>query len=388
HVWDARTLERVLRSDRIGGQVLALAWSPDSQRIAVGGGGAVVRLFEAQTWERVGRLVGETGRVNSLSFARDGQTLVSGSSLGTVRFWDLERGHGRTLLHAEGHEPPASVAFGRDGERVAVAWGHGTIELWDTRRREPVLSRRTGMRIRHLDWSRDGAWIALADWKEGLLLLDPEDGAVATRIAVAQPTEVHFDPSGTRLAAAAEDGFLRVWSVPDGALLWAQSLAPEAHGWPGALFGASWSPDGRELVACNFDGLVQVRDAGSGALLREARRPGMLFVQFAPDGQSLLASAYAGNRGMERLDAHTLAPLWTRSQTSHMWPILSPTGERVFSANWSGFLGVWDARTGRLVAEIEGLPPGNPRLGVSPDGACVVLAAGKNVAIFDSRGSR
>ena len=88
---------------------------------------------------------------------------------------------------------------------------------------------------------------------------------------------------------------------------------------------------------------------------------------------------------MELLDARELAPLWSCKQTSHLWPVLSPTRERVFSANWQGYLGVWDARTGRLVVEIEGLPPGNPRLGVSPDGACVVLAAGKNVALFDSR---
>jgi hypothetical protein len=145
---------------------------------------------------------------------------------------------------------------------------------------------------------------------------------------------------------------------------------PETRGrWPGELFGASWSPDGREIVACNFDGRIQVRDGASGALLRETLRPGMLFVQFDRDGGSrILASAYASNRGMEMLDAATLEPLWTSKQTSHLWPVLSPTGERVFSASWLGYLGVWDARTGRLVAEIEGLPPGNPRVGVSPDG--------------------
>lgn len=128
-----------------------------------------------------------------------------------------------------------------------------------------------------------------------------------------------------------------------------------------------------------------MRNAADGGLLREALRPGMLFVQFSRDGRRILASAYAGNQGMEMLDAQKLTPLWTSKQTSHLWPVLSPCGERVFSANWLGFLGVWDANTGHLVAEIEGLPPGNPRLGVSPDGACVVLAAGKQLGFFDSR---
>ncbi len=383
YVWDARTLARVLRSDRIGGQVQALAWSPDSHLVAVGGSGTV-HLFEADAWERVGRLVGETGRVHSLAFADGGATLVAGSSLGSVRFFDLEHGAGRTLLHADGREPPAGVAFGRERELAAVAWGHGMVELWDTRTRTRVRSLHTGARIRHLDWSRDGASLAVADWAQGILVLAPEDGSVRRRLALAQPTELHFDPSGTRLAATAQDGHLRVWTLDDGLLAWEAALAPEQHGWPGDLFGASWSPDGSEVVACNFDGRVQVRDAASGALRREALRPGMLFVQFAPDGSGVLASAYADNRGMEWLDAHTLAPRWTSARTSHLWPVVSPDGARVFSANWSGFLGVWDARTGRLVTEIEGLPPGNPRLAVSPDGERVVLAAGKYVSVFEA----
>jgi WD40 repeat protein len=384
YLWDARTLQRVLRSDRIGGQVQALAWSPDSRRVAVGGG-AVVHLFEADGWERVGRLVGETGRVNALAFLDDGRTLVSGSTLGAVRFFDLAGGGGRRLLQAEGREPPAGVVFGRDGELAAVAWGHGTVELWDTRARIAVRSLRTGARIRHLDWSRDGARLALADWERDVLVLDPADGALVLRLAVEQPTEVHFAPDGTQLAATTQAGTLSVWNARDGRPAWSASLAPATNGWPGGLFGASWSPDGRELVACNFDGLVQVLDARTGAPLRASRRPGMLFAQYAADGQSILVAAYAENRGLERLDARTLAPLWTSPPTSHLWPVLAPTGERVFSANWSGFLGVWDARTGRLVTEIEGLPPGNPRLGVSPDGTCVVLAAGKYVTVFDAR---
>ena len=65
--------------------------------------------------------------------------------------------------------------------------------------------------------------------------------------------------------------------------------------------------------------------------------------------------------------------------------MLSSCGNRVFSANWAGFLGIWDASTGTLLTEIEGLPPGNPRLGVAPDGDCVLLAAGKYVTLFDGR---
>jgi eukaryotic-like serine/threonine-protein kinase len=384
-VWDAATLELVARSDRVEGQVLALAWSPDSSLVAVGGGGAVVRLFKAGTWERVGRLAGETGRVNALAFSADGGTLVSASSLGSLRTFELGSGAGRVLLRTAGSEPPSGVAFAPDGVRAAVGWQSGVLELWDTRARTCLTSARTDVQIRHLDWSRDGRWLALAGWNRWLVVLEPDAARAHARIPVNEPTEVHFDPAGTRLAATSKDGILRVWTLEGGELAWERSLEPRTHGWPGDLFGASWSPDGKELVACNFDGDVEVRDAASGERLRMTNRPGMLFAQFAPDGQGILVSAYTGHRGMELLDAHTLEPRWTSHGTGHLWPVFSPAGERVFSANWSGFLGVWDARTGTLLTEIEGLPPGNPRLGVAPDGNCVLLAAGKYVTVFDAR---
>src|SRR6185436_4839148 len=220
YVWDAATLALVHRSDRVGGQVDALAWSPDSRTIAVGGG-SVVRLIEAGTWERIGRLVGHKGRVNTLSFSADGRRMVSACSLGRVRVWDLGRNDWRTMLRAGGQEPPAGIAFCDDRERAAVAWNSGAVEIWNraTRTRERVLA--TGTNARHLDWSRDGKRLAVADWEQDIRLFDPADGHVLARIEQPKPIEVHFDPAGTRLAATNQDRMLRVWNLADSSLAWA-----------------------------------------------------------------------------------------------------------------------------------------------------------------------
>jgi WD40 repeat protein len=388
HVWDGRTLALVHHSDRVGGHVLALAWSPDSKRLAVGGKGVVIRILEAGTWEPIGRLIGHAAAVQALAFGADGRTIVSGSALGSVRLWDLEREDWRTQFHEGGGEPPGAVAFSGEGSRFAVGWSNGTVEIWDARRRRCERTCEVGGSVRHLDWSRATPRIAVADWDKGIQLIDPDGMAPPLVIEQAEPTEVHFDPAGVRLAATAQDGFLRVWEAAGGKLLWEQHLPVAKGDWPGNLFGASWSPRGDELVACTIEGRIQVRDAASGALRRETQHPGMLFTQFCGDGRHILASAYSGNRGMELLDAATLVPVWTSERTSHMWPVLSPDCARVFSANWQGFLGVWDAHDGRLLAEIEGLPPGNPRLAVAPDGGCVVLAAGDRLRFFDPQRER
>ncbi|MSR60867.1 MAG: hypothetical protein EXS08_00275 [Planctomycetes bacterium] len=381
-IWDARTLEVVHRSDRLGGYVLALAWSPDSSLLAVGGKGVVVQLFEATDWECVGRLVGHAASVQTLAFTPDGSTIVSACALGSVRLWDLARLDWRTLYRADGSEPAAEIAFSADPTRAAVGWTHGEIEIWNTVARTRERRVDSGARIRHLDWSRDGALFAVADWSRDLLLLDAQDGSLRRRIALAEPTEVHIDPAGKRLAACAQDAHLRVWALTTGELLWDVPVPCVERGWPGNLFGASWSADGRELVSSTFDGRIQVRDAATGALRREVLHPGRIFAHFCADGGHILASSYSGNTGLELLDAASLAPLWRSPPTNHAWPALAPDCQRVFSANWLGYLGVWDARTGHLVTEIEGPPPGNPRLGVAPDGSCVVLAVGKNLRFF------
>jgi WD40 repeat protein len=199
---------------------------------------------------------------------------------------------------------------------------------------------------------------------------------------------VHFAPRAKRLAATSQDGRLRVFDVASHALLWEVSIPSQSSGWPGVLFGASWSPDGSELVTSTHDGRIQLRSAVSGALLRETVRPGLLFTQRCHDGRHILASSYTNMRGMELLDAGTLATVWSSGPTSHLWPVLAPGCQRVFSANWRGLLGVWDASSGRIVTEFAALPPGNPRLGVSPDGNCVVLVAGGRLAFFDARQRR
>jgi serine/threonine protein kinase/WD40 repeat protein len=385
HVWDARTLLAVHHSDRIEGQILALAWSPDSSLLAVSGIGTLIHLVEAGTWEEVGRLAGHAGRVQSLAFGPAGNLLASACSLGRVRLWDLADSRWRTFHRAAGESPPAAVVFAPEGERVAVGWGNGQVEIWNRRTRERELALETGAAVRHLDWSRTGLELAVAQWNEGIFLYALDTGRAPKKLALRTPSEVHFDPSGALLAATTQDGTMCVFELASSRQLWQERIPTESDRWPGSLFGGSWSASGEEVLCCAREGRIQVRSGFTGQLLRETQRPGMVFAQFSPDGGQILAWDYSGQRGMELLDSRTLALLWTSNPSGHMWPALAPDGTRIFSATWQGHLGVWDASSGRIVSEFEGLPPGNPRLGVSPDGDTVVLAVDRLLRFFDAR---
>ncbi|HEU68616.1 MAG TPA: hypothetical protein ENN53_05315 [Candidatus Acetothermia bacterium] len=75
-----------------GGQVLALAFSPDGRLLAEGGrGGSSIQLIQTGTWQVLRTLEGHADAVTSVAFHPDGQSIASGSTGGPHREIDGHR---------------------------------------------------------------------------------------------------------------------------------------------------------------------------------------------------------------------------------------------------------------------------------------------------------
>jgi len=102
--------------------ILAMAYGPDSRRLATGGGDNLVQVWDADSHRGLHTLRGHAGEVTTVAFSPDGRRLASGSRDGTVRLWDPATG--QEVLTLRGFPGPvASVAFSPDGTRLAVASG-------------------------------------------------------------------------------------------------------------------------------------------------------------------------------------------------------------------------------------------------------------------------
>jgi WD40 repeat protein/serine/threonine protein kinase len=72
-----------------GEQVRSVVFSPDGQRLASGGDGGTVKLWETSSGREVLSLIhGKDDHVTGVSFSPDGRQIVSTSKSGTIKVWD------------------------------------------------------------------------------------------------------------------------------------------------------------------------------------------------------------------------------------------------------------------------------------------------------------
>jgi WD40 repeat protein/DNA-binding SARP family transcriptional activator len=100
-VVDAETYESLLYFDvnLMEEQYQFVRWSPDSTRLAIGGGSDEMGLttnpiyiYDASSGEELLKIFGHTSQVSLVSWSPDGKRIVSGSTDDTTRIWDAQTG--------------------------------------------------------------------------------------------------------------------------------------------------------------------------------------------------------------------------------------------------------------------------------------------------------
>ncbi len=369
--------------------VNSVAFSPDGHYLASGGGyleGGFLPRGEIKLWRvsdgaLVRTLTGHTHYVYSVAFSPDGQYLASGSRDTTIKVWRVSDGALiRTLTgHAWGVE---SVAFSPDGQYLASGGGYsdgsyvrGEIKLW--RVSDGALVRTlTGHTydVSSVAFSPDGQYLASGSLDRTIKLWRVSDGALVRTLTghTSAVYSVSFSPDGQYLASGSGDNTIKIWRVSDGALV--RTLTGHTD-W---VFSVAFSPDGQYLASGSRDYTIKLWRVSDGALVRTLYTGWVYSVAFSPDGQYLASGGRDYTVKVWRVSdgalIHTLRAVWYVYSVA-----FSPDGQLLASGSWNE-IKIWRVSDGALLGAFTGYWDAVNSVAFSPDGR--LLASGSDDTII------
>jgi eukaryotic-like serine/threonine-protein kinase len=339
--WDVRTKRLVTEFSGLG-RILAigphgktvLVTSPLSSFADLPKEGCVLRLYDVNTRRLLAELRGMARDPGESAISDDGTLVASAPDYeGTdpILVWEVRTG--KVVARLEGAPQrfnAISLRFSPDGKRLASVYYPGSlVQLWNL----------TGT---------------------PRLIQLPHNGQVYG---------VAFSPDGSKLASVCkDDDAVRIWDPATGALLrsWHAAIIGPSRVAPNYsnLGAIAWSPDGAQLAMAS-DTIIRVRDAATGALLRELHgyvSPSAL--AFHPTSPRLYTS---GSGLLQEWDLGSQGSVLDEAKDEVGAVAVSPNGKYFASGSRDGFLRIYDARTNRLMEAWKGHSGEVTSLAFSPD---------------------
>jgi len=383
---------------RHGFAVNALAYSPDGKRIAVGGSGRDITLWDTTTGKEIHQFPNEGDQPDSLAFSPNGKVLATGgfafcrlwdvatgkeirqfdrgriafspdgkcvATLGardksgdnTLRLWDAATG--KELRRIEcGSSGAEGLAYSPDGKRIATSERNGVIRLWDcaTGREQHQLHGHTKA-VRKIAFSPDGRQLASSSEDETIRLWDAEVGRqiriVGEKLGVDvfhSSMPIAFSPDSTVLASGHISGTIRLWDLATGK----EKRRWQAGAGNKAVQAVTFSPDGQTLAS----GAESIRlwDVATGRERHpsEEHQGFIRFVRFSADGKTLVS--VGDDRCLLWWDLATTTPRrrfsWTTKSSSIR--ALSPDGNTLaFVSATDSKVRLWDLRTDQMARVLQ-----------------------------------
>ena len=373
-LYDAETYKETALLTREDAWAESMAFSLDGELLAVGtrAWDAAVHLWDAKTGEHLFTLTGDFRTVNCVAFSPDGKTIASASTGEIVRLWDVETG--ALLREVPGHRwPVRSVAFSPDGAVIASAGGlrgEGELGLWDVNTGRKLWTRvSVAYDLRFVGFTSDGQALVSGGWDGTIRLWDVATGQI-----------LREEPDSARGAPAITYNANRQTldiGGPDGGGLWGGTVKhPPVHSIRRRWFlgELAFSPDGETLAAASDEGLIRIWDTETGEqksmITGHARE--ISGATFSPD--SRLIAGFVG-RALVMWDADT------GERSSKLPEIRNEASSAAFSPvgglialGGDGEVHLWDLITEAPVRTLTGLTGDVGPLAFSPDGSLIAGA--------------
>ncbi|HEU0000032.1 MAG TPA: protein kinase [Ktedonobacteraceae bacterium] len=237
------------------------SWSPDGTRIASGGIGSIIEIWDARTNTISFTLDSQASKVFRVAWSPDGTKIASSDSKGNIIIWDaMNNGNQLNSISAHPHSYANGVAWSPDNSMV-VSCGGTTAQVWNAVTGDNIASYTLHKNyVNAVAWSHSGEFIVSAS----------DDGTAQVWYALTgqqyqnytrhtgKVLAVAWSPDDTRIVSAGNDITARIWDPASGNTYAAYTKHTEL------VASVDWSPDGQKIVTGSQDTTAKVWSAADG----------------------------------------------------------------------------------------------------------------------------
>jgi WD40 repeat protein len=309
----------------------ALALIPDGTRLAaIWLGGSISQIWELETAARVtslsmvddslgpfftpfSRVGGEAsfriGVPSYVTMSPDGKRLFSINRGGSFLVWDIETGEQVGLFTVAGPDVgifDPSISLSPNARLLAIA-AENYVDIRDleTGRSLSLFVPSANAHLSALAFSLDNTMLAAASDNGLIKIWDVEtlelNGVSRHLITLADPGSIvhdlEFSSDGHRLATAAGDGTIKLWDIRAGGGVELPFLRQDLFEEEQAALSISLSPDGKRMAVAGQTGSAAVYDVEGGERLFQlgvSHLSPVVQIKYSPDGLTIATCGFAG----------------------------------------------------------------------------------------------
>lgn len=274
--------------------VVALSWSPDSQKLASGSVDTTIKIWEVSAGKELHTIRHHVDMITDVAWSPDGAYIASTSRDKTLRLLNPTDGTEVRTLMVSRDSGLNGAGWSPDSKLVAVG----------SNLRSYVLHANSGKKARGLDheslyarmsFSPDGRYIGSAGLTSniysqrvsGVVIVRETKGGWDRKLNISNLPTAQWDfawsPDGSKAATCGKDGIVRLWDMK------LRRAGRVFYGHEKEVQSITWSPNGKYLASGGVDGRVIIWESESGEQKKVVldSGPKVFKVAWSPNGKWL-----------------------------------------------------------------------------------------------------